>query len=620
MREDASVQWHQQESDEEIAESLTAWVDRIEEDQSWMKAYRSEMLAYYTGRDINGTEWDDLMDEVDVNRFKELYAGYARSAADTSRGHMLLDKPRPYVVTTGGTADLRRAGRKAQQALDAIFKAKVDPILADVVRDGQIFGTVGMRPYVEDGEVKVDVIGDGELLVDERVKHRNKVRTIGVRVRMEVDELLAIYGDDEDIAREIENAAETKTEDGKSAMTETLSVIEAWHLSMTDEPGVRVVAIYDGPLLEKAPYEGKTCPIVFYRWAIRTKGFRGQSLLEIVAPLQEEATRLMKKAQRAMKAASHAWIFKHKNTGIPDGFIRGEDGLIFDVEGNQQMPVVQVFDAVAAQTYRHMIWVIEQIYAVSGVSMMAAQSESPTSHMSGEAVRMHLNINSTRFAEQLQTLQEAIVDLGNLVLDLLEENPDVSADFVDGSVVKQVDWNAIATSRENLKTVLHPSSPIPSTPEGKKQFAMEMVQGGIMQPSIAMGLLAQSPDSEAFKPLEVMEMEVIDAIIERMASDEPEEGESLDSLMEMPSEFVSPQVALLRSKHHVLKFRREEIEEERIQLIEQWASRVKQMVEDAQKKEAAIAAEAAAQQQQAQVGQAIGGAIAGAMTPEGSAQ
>lgn len=591
MSMDTSYRWWEA-SEEDAHGAVKLYMDTLEDQQSHLFDQHKEYLEIYTGREMEGNKFSSLRDKGAI---KDLRMNVTQSAINTARSKLTLQKPRVYFTTEGGTSKNRRRTKRLQKFNDAVWYAEqVLQKMSLCFLDGQVFGTAALKIHVKDGRVLFERVQEGELIIDENVGRHDELRTLGQRKMRAVEWLKARYPNAGD-------KIDTITMDGDgNRVTERVEVVEMWHLPSGPKAkdGRHVICI-DGCTLDYEKWKRDSFPFSFFRWQEKAHGFRGQGVVEQAKVLQQHLNSLLKSYEEALQYTNHPFWLEHEDSKLNDEDMEVDAGNRYQWGGNKE-PSFRFFPAAHPQVIEHMRWISEQIYALVGVSLMSAQGQRLTSHMTGAAQRQHYQTESVRFATVMEAYQQFAVDIVTCTVDALVEAKDdeVTYSYASKDSAEKISWKQIKEDMENVLVRPWPSNSLMDTPEGRMQTANEMMALG-MPAEYVQAMVVDDPSFETYKPMPVLQMETIDMIIDELVF-----GEEYIP----PDDFLSPDMCLLRGQHHMLQFKLQKIPEEQLEGLTRWMGEVA----DLKKK---IQAEAMAQQ--AAMQPQAPGQMPAAMPPQG---
>ena len=165
------------------------------------------------------------------------------------------------------------------------------------------------------------------------------------------------------------------------------------------------------------------------------------------------------------------------------------------IEFSGPPPQYQVPSILAPEIYNQLWRLKTEAYEVAGVSQMAASGTKPAGVDAAVAMRELGDIQSDRFLKIGKTLERFVKDVNESTVECIKEAGGYKVKGVSKKSVESIDWADVNLDEDSYVMQMFPTSMLPSTPTGRLQFAQEMIQGGIIEPSEVLDILG-FPDTD----------------------------------------------------------------------------------------------------------------------------
>lgn len=224
------------------------------------------------------------------------------------------------------------------------------------------------------------------------------------------------------------------------------------------------------------------------------------------------------------------------------------------------------------EIYEWIKWLIENAYQMSGVSAMSAASQKPAGLNSGEAQRVFLNTQDTRFAALERRYQNVYTDLSYLIIDcakdIAEEEGSYSTVYPNKDGTREVDLPKAAMLRDTYVIQCYEESALPKDPAGRQAKLSEMLAAGEItnQEFRRLSSLPDLAQSDALaNALEERILHDLDAIVE----DGKKGYCAPDPFILDPSD-----LATTLTVNYINKYAVTDLEEEKMQLLRDYFTQV----------------------------------------------
>lgn len=414
-----------------------------------------------------------------------------------------------------------------------------------------------------------------EILVDDEESKYNCPRQMFQHKEVSRRKLIKMFPK---YATLIEGASNRRWEDaenpGSQGISDSVSVIEAWHLPSAPDAddGRHVIAISNCTLIDE-PWERDDFPFTSVYWEEPVIGFWGTGIIEEIIEKQHEINYLESKAQQEMNLGACRIIMPPGND-IAKVKIDNQIGTIIEAANPQAVQVVNA-NMVAQETWMQIDRETQKCYEVTGISQLSAQSQKPTGLNSGKAIREFSDIESERFQHIVQMYEESIIDASCKMIELAKEVSErndeseykILADDGDGSL-KEISWKDVEIERDKYILKVYPTNFLPSTPSGQWQQVEEMLQAGFIGREEGMALL-DYPDLKAVSnrlnaAYKIIEQDIYMILVEA----EPM----------VPESYYNLELAARMSQTAYLQARIDKYPEERLEMLRRYIDRINELM------------------------------------------
>jgi hypothetical protein len=416
-----------------------------------------------------------------MERKPRLSLNVVRSCIDSATSLITKARPRASFLTTAGDFDAQQRAKKRERFVSALWHANNAYSLGQrAFKDAAIFGTGIVKVCREHGKVRLEKTFPGELLVDDTEAIYGDPRTLfQVRTidRLVLKELCPGK------AREIDEAAAPDARVyGRGHISDMVVVYEAWHLPSGPDSGDGWHGIYtDTATLSEEEYCHDAFPFAFFRWNEDSLGWSSSGIAYELTGIQYEINQLLRAAQVGMYQGSNLKVMVERGSKVIQATLNNDiRGTIVEYTGVP--PTFIAPDAVSNQLLAHMQWLVEQAYAITGVSQLGARSEVPGELQgSGRAMLVYQNIESQRFLTVQRQYEKFFMDLSERCLeaasDLYEEDPKLFATYVSERDLERIAFEEIQGDSDEYVVQVFPTSALPNDPAGRFAYIEQLRAG-----------------------------------------------------------------------------------------------------------------------------------------------
>lgn len=344
-------------------------------------------------------------------------ANVCYSCSDTLVSRLTQSKPKPTFLTDLGHYKEQKLSQEMNNFISGEFyREKAYELGTLALRDACTIGDGLLKVYPMDGKARLERTLSTELLTDYNDAYYGKPRSLIQKKMVDRDSALAWLPKKE---AEIVKAIQGNV-DATPLSTETVSdqflVAEGWRLPSSDkaDDGRHVIACSAGILVDEV-WRKPTFPFAKIGYNPNIVGWFSQGLCEILMPTQMEIYKMLIVASQAIELMGVPRIYIDELSKIVETAFNNNIGTIIKGRG----PAPQFLNATsnAPEIYEWIKWLIENAYQMSGISQMSAASQKPAGLNSGEAQRVYLDTQDTRFSALERRYQNMYTDLSYLMID-----------------------------------------------------------------------------------------------------------------------------------------------------------------------------------------------------------
>jgi hypothetical protein len=506
----SAVNWWSYTTPEECAEAAWSWVDRVR------SFHLSDVMmdlvydAIYRGRPIGDNGAGFGQQYLLLRSGALINLNVIMSIVDTAVAR--FSKRRPFPVISADNAGWTEKGF-AETASRVLRRKLAVPQLERanprVLRDMCTRGDGVMKAFIEDGDIAYKRIPIYEVLADPFEAEIDGIRTWAHHRPEPRDVMLKRYPA---FAAEIQAAQNYKGRDLLSVyqsqtVSDTIEVRELWHLptSPSADDGLHVVTIR-GTVIHSRKWRHPRPPIQRCQWTAANRQFRGGGLVEQLAGAQEQINDILKDAREGLKLASQLVIFAQRGTNLNKNHMRGKGPKIIEVDGLEPKYIAP--NPVSDQALQIVTMLISQMYQISGISQMAAQSKNPLgANASGKAIDSMDDLQSERFAHVEADYQQYRVLLGATTIDLAQDIADEVAGKLEpyfdqeettleecAEWIEEIEWNKVDIDSGAYHLVLEPLNYLADSRAGRLSQVAELSKNGLITNPAMQADLFNEPD------------------------------------------------------------------------------------------------------------------------------
>lgn len=448
-----------------------------------------------------------------------------QSNIDTLVSKVSRLKPRVRYLTNAGDYKAVKAAKKLGYFSDGIFEENdIYSAARLVIRDALVFGDGFFHFYERNKRVAIERVIPYEIMCDElecvgggKPTHFYRTKLVSRKA------LMAEYPQ---LAEKIAASQQLFTINlhVTSPATDQIEVLEAWRIGTGDEreDGRHLLAVPDC-VLQYGPWTAAAFPFSRISWTLPFSGYWSQSLSEQLKSTQLEINKLLAVQQRSYHLAGSFKILVQNGSQIPVESFNNNVGTIIKYTGAK--PEYITPPVLPPEFYANLNTLIERSYRISGVSQLSAASQKPAGLNSGVALREFNDIESARFLEFSQDIEQFFVDSARCCMTLAGEIAKKNSGHYPISTrgaksITLLDLKEIRLKENDYTISVFPASSLPQEPSGRLEAIDDLVRRGLIDP-VEQRELLNFPDIEASNQLSTSQDEYLKEIFERML----EEGE-----------------------------------------------------------------------------------------------
>lgn len=474
-------------------------VNILQREQSYIKKDNLDHLKQYIKRDYRDDGDGNI---IPAGADPVIGLNPTKSAIDTVCARVSTQKVRPMFLTQGGRWKQRTKAKKLQKFVEGLFEEEGFYGKAGMVlRDGAIFGMGFMKFFERDGNLCMERVYPGEIVVDETSAMNCDPRSYFHVKSVPVENLVADFPEYKD---QIMTSRTFIQSTGTGRTTHMVRVIEGWHIPASDGTGGRHCICVDGCTIYSGPWEESSPPLEALWWNKPPVGYYGNGAAEDLAGLQEEIDYLMHRIQLSMHVNATAWLLKHESDKTPNAHFTNKIGTIIEWSG-EHPPTLQVNPALHQQVFDHVKWLYGICFDDVGVSQMSATSRKPPGIESGVALQTLLDVETQRHGLVQMAWEDFTVRCAKKCIALARKiykggKSDFNVKWDGGKYVETIEWSDVNIPEDEYILKCWPTNLMPSTPAGKLDTVEKMMQSGVIDAQTAMMLL-DFPDVEHIQGL-----------------------------------------------------------------------------------------------------------------------
>ncbi len=432
---------------------------------------------------------------------------------DTAASRIATMRPKVRFQLEDGSWEMYRKARKIDRVISGQWeKLGIPALMRKAFFDAAIPGKGCLRGRLDPktGEPMFERIMPASVYVDENEAIDGRSPNVYLYMPMDKADALIRWPDKKDI---IDSSPEFYSSDiqqdfflTNSTPTDTMGVIEAWHLPRGDKEGRYIAINTKGDVLEDDLWDMPRVPLCFYDWKPAQSGFWGVGICEEVIETQRQINGIMAYKQRLMQLASGVHIMAHKQAKLNPDLITNGILNVYQWEGSVK-PSWEVFSAVPPDIMNEVNVLVSDKQRQLGISEVAQQGTTSKA-MSGISRQLESDLNDLRHKENAQRFEDFAKDIAELLCLLndaaLDVNPDIEFPaLIPGrggdSFNRKTKWADVRIDPDDYRITCQPISSLPSSPTGRTEMIEKWMQMGTITPQDAMQQLDFPDTGETLK-------------------------------------------------------------------------------------------------------------------------
>lgn len=495
--------WWRLKGDQQAA-AIATHVEALEKRQS-MRVLRDQVNERIYSSNVGGGigRAVDVATALRTMGFTSADLNFTRQIVDALVARIGNDQPSIKVAADGADWSQRRQSNLIDKLTSGELEALDTAADAPLCLRDALVTRGGCRKIVpHNGDIVADRIPCEEIVLDDREARYGKPRQMHHVKQVAREVLCEDFPDNE---RQIENAQPAKKRHGEmdaqtSGDSNMVDVRESWHLpSGRDAKDGRWVISLDSVVLQARPWKRPRFPIAFIRWSPPRRGFWGCSLVDELASMQYKINEIARDLQQNIYFTSAVKVLVRRGANIAKGHLSGKAPHTFEVDTPSDA-IWQAPDGFSPAQFQFLQWLIQQMYEVSGVSQLMAQSKNPLgAGASGAALAEFYDIESERFSQLELSYARFWRDQAQLVIDAAQDlNEETKKPrevrWVKKTVMERIEW-PVDMDMDKYELRLEAAGYMPKTRSGKLQAIEQLTATGMIDPQWASSLM-DFPDLE----------------------------------------------------------------------------------------------------------------------------
>lgn len=520
------VPWHDCDDPVEAARRLRDTVDLIVSDDDWRLSACRVYDDMYEGRLLAGLD-DARWAAAGRMGCDPSLLNLVKTAVDYVHSKVAAQVPDVRVVSQDGDFRTAVRARRATRWVDACMdQLGCQTTLPELVRVALRTGTGVVKSSVEDGRVLLEVVPPTEVFFDEDDARYGRPTCSYQRRGEPRERLLADFADDEEALAAIENGQAPRDDHARPSARprDLVEVTEGWLLPRGDRPGRHLVAVGGGYLVdEEWAHPRHPFALMCFFPPAPGEGVWGHGLVEHLERQQLDIDWLLAKMNRMIRVGSQLRYFVPFKGIDEEGMAsleHGDDGSIVEFNGMTGQPVIATPSVLPGDLFKMLEFKVQQFYAAAGTTPEAAQSQRPAGIESGRGISYWNDLQTQRFAGQVQRFSKAVVDVAQLVMDRAADlEGDEGADLSVLSAFGPIDWAEASIDSDKYRVELKPVSPVPDSFAGWTQFVERALQDGSAPPEYAASLF-ENPDVWAVQKRAAADSDWVDWVVDLLLDED----------------------------------------------------------------------------------------------------
>lgn len=475
-----TYQWWQAQNDNDLCHQTISTANYLQKTQQYRQKGASIFSRIYSGKGLmNYALNSKILDTSNQLPVRRPTMNVSQSCVDTLVSRITQNKPQPIFLTDDGDYRQRNLSEQLNQFVGGEFYRN----------KSYTIGTMGLRDAC--------VFGDGFIKVLEKNKKVAHERVLSTELYADKDD--SWYGDPRQLhqfkltdrnvlaamfpkARIQISKAQKAYVDGSGESSETIAdqviCVEAWHLPSCEgaSDGRHVIVCSDGVILDEK-WEKQTYPFVKLGYNPHAVGFFSQGLVEQLMGTQLGIDTLLRTISESINLVGVPRIFIDELSKITETSLNNNVGTIVKFRGSP--PIFNTANSNAPDMYEHLQRLITYAYQIAGISQLTAGGVKPQGLNSGQAQRVYLETQDSRFAALEKRYEDFYIDLAYQTIELATEIADrdgsYSTIYPNEDGTKQIDLPKSDLLKNTYTIQCYDESSLPKDPAGRYAQLSEML-------------------------------------------------------------------------------------------------------------------------------------------------
>ena len=449
---------------------------------------------------------------------------------NTASSVITAGKPTLQYLTQAGDWDLQRKARLRTLALSGQMRnLMMESLGPRIFKDAAVCDVGGVYGYVhpDTGKVALERVLPNELLVDHNESVNAEPRNLYWVRPVNRERLKELYPER---AKELDACMTVGIEDrdafllSRQSATETILVYNAWHLGTSKKPG-RFVMCAGKTVLVDEEYKHQEFPIVVYRYDDSIVGWYGQSLVARTKDAQRRINLLLRKVERSQDLNSKCITVVPKGSGLSREQINNLPGTVLEVEDAR--PELLTWNGTPPDLRTEIPAIREETLANEGLSEQQVQGERMPGVNSGVGLRAADDIQARRHVDPQRRWERFHVEVARLIARCNDDATELDKDYTVTAQVKRgrrdyihtIKWADVQVDESDARIQVFPTSGLSTTPKGRRDDVMGLLQAGLIDQQSALELL-DLPDLDTETRDRLAEVDYSRWLVERVMDDE----------------------------------------------------------------------------------------------------
>lgn len=412
-------------------------------------------------------------------------ANVVYSCIDTITSRLTQDEPTPIFLTDAGSYKERKVAKEMNKFIEGEFyRCDAHTLGVEAFRDCAQLGNGFIKVVRKGDKVHLERTLETELLVDFNDAYYRRPRSLIHKKLCD----RGVFAQEFPKESEIIFKSQGGTVDNSPQSTDTISdqfiISEGWHLPSGKgaKDGRHVIACTDGIILDE-PWTKEYFPFEKLDYNQNTVGWFSQGLAEILFPTQMEIYKMLIIASQCIEMTGVPKIIISELSKVLETAFNNNISSIIKVKTMAEAPTFVNATSNNQEIYDYIKWLIENAYAMAGISALNASAQKPAGLNSGEAQRVFEDTQSMRFAALQKRYQNFYNGLAYKMIDMAVEIANETGSYStvypgkDGTreIDLPIDGECI---KDTYVIKCFNQSALPKDPAGRQAKLSEMLAAG----------------------------------------------------------------------------------------------------------------------------------------------